>query len=894
MRVRVAILAAVVVSIFVLVASVGAQGVAALSGELERRAVPPRVAFDARTPKRVCIGQEVRFAARASHSQNGSVTLTLLNPPPGLVFHPATGTGSATAEMRWVVPPGTPERVRLLFRAQSTPSGASTSFHLDVEVQSAGETLLTGDVTGDGIADVVGGANLADVGPVVNAGAVYVWEGGANPNATPFAELTIPAAAPGDRLGWAAGQAIHLVDVVGDATLDLVILAQLSDEGGVLDAGAVHVWQGGPGLFGGPPQATLAIPFAADGDQLGSSGIRFGDVTGDGIDDVVVGSSEADTSAVNAGAVYVWAGGSGLVGTPPPTATLTDSQAVAGDRLGFASGEGIQLGDVTGDSILDVVVGCQLADVALIANLGAVYVWEGGAGLTGLLDPDSILHAFSSGTDAAAGDQLGFAAGQGVQLADLTGDGRLDVVAAGQLSDVAGVPEVGAVLAWHGGPLILGGPPPDATFVRFSAMPGDQIGFSAGQGVILADVTGNGYLDVVAGSQLGDRDFPPQGDVGFVHVWAGGPTQTGTRDVSATLEGGSEPGDQLGSVAGQGIRVAELSNDGVLDVLAGAQHADTGSGSIGDTGALYIWEGGAQWNGGSQFGASVELSGGSTAGDRLGFCSGQGMQVEDVDGDGRLDVIAGAQLADFGNVVNSGAVYVFRTVGSFDSFPSNASGHVLSSSTDGDRLGLVGGPDGTGIQFADLDDDGYRDVVVGAQWADPMGTQDAGALLVLQGGPNFGFSEETLFVPGAMEDDRLGDARGPSIRFGDLDDDGRTDLLVAARFADPNGVVNCGALYAWSGDPQFFDGGSFQTTLRVQSPLVNDQLGQAAPGIQLADVTGDGVLDVLGGGELIDHGAVNTGALNLWTGGFSFTSGDVFETVTFAPLSSTAGDLLGL
>jgi hypothetical protein len=151
----------------------------------------------------------------------------------------------------------------------------------------------------------------------------------------------------------------------------------------------------------------LTIPGASASDQLGlasGQGVQLGDVTGDGILDVVGAAEFADVGGIaDTGAIYVWKGGATLVGTPSPTATLTVPGAIALDQLGLAGGQGVQLGDVTGDGILDVVGVAKLADVGGVADTGAIYAWKGGATFSGALLPSATFVV----PGAVAGDQLG-------------------------------------------------------------------------------------------------------------------------------------------------------------------------------------------------------------------------------------------------------------------------------------------------------------------------------------------------------------------------------------------------------------------------------------------------------------------------------------------------------
>src|SRR5262249_5461471 len=140
-----------------------------------------------------------------------------------------------------------------------------------VEGESSAVTLLVGDVTGDGILDTVAGAVFSTVSGQGQAGAVYVWKGVSSPSGAPDAPLVAPGRPAGDQLGDAwDGQGIQLADVTGDGVLDVVVGALTATVGGVVGAGAVYVWKGGPTLSGTPvPLATLTIPGAPSGFNLG-------------------------------------------------------------------------------------------------------------------------------------------------------------------------------------------------------------------------------------------------------------------------------------------------------------------------------------------------------------------------------------------------------------------------------------------------------------------------------------------------------------------------------------------------------------------------------------------------------------------------------------------------
>jgi hypothetical protein len=302
---------------------------------------------------------------------------------------------------------------------------------------------------------------------------VYVWKGGATLTGAvgPFA--TLKSGGPG-LSNAGNGQGIQLADLTGDGIVDLVVGAF---QDGAAAMGAIYVWKGGPTLVGAAVlQAKLSVPGAIGGDELGlitGQGILLGDVTGDGMIDVVAGAEFADVGGVfNSGAVYVWNGGATLVGAKAPDATLFVPGAVTSDRLCANAGQGLLLGDVTGDGILDVIVGSSFVDLSSVVDVGAIYVWNGGAGLSGSKGPDAALTVPA----AVASDQLGSAAGQAILLGDVTGDGILDVVGAANPADVGGVSNTGAFYLWKGGAPLAGARGPDVTLAVPGAITGDGLG----------------------------------------------------------------------------------------------------------------------------------------------------------------------------------------------------------------------------------------------------------------------------------------------------------------------------------------------------------------------------------------------------------------------------------
>ncbi len=877
-------------------------------------------------------GQVLEFTVQATYPWVADVRISLLDPPAGCVFtqdSPGTKTAagnSATGKVRWLVPSGLgytwgQSNVgglhHLTFRASDTIHPGHALFaSVDVRVDgmSTNTPILFADVTGDGVVDTVAGAALAN-GPLkrhTDTGAVYVWMGTAAPTGSPDATLQPSSPTSKDLLGLANGQGIQLADVTGDGILDVVVGAFQADVAGVFDAGAIYVWEGGPTLRGTPAvHATLTVSGAVASDHLGGGnpyspifsdifgqGIQLADVTGDGVVDVVAAAVYANVaSVIDSGAVYVWEGGAALNGTPAPRATLAVAGAANNDRLGDLSGQGVEFADVTTDGILDLVVGNQRADIAGVADVGAIYVWEGGASLIGSPAPRATL----SIAGAVVLDWLGAAAGQAMQVADVTGDGAPDVVASAVYADIAGTQDAGAIYVWQGGAALIGSPAPFATLTVSGAAVRDWLGIAGGQGVQLADVTADGVLDVVAGASY--ADVAGVTDAGAIFVWKGGATLRGSPLPLATLTvPGANACDELGIVgySEQGIQIADVTGDGALDVVSGASLADVAG--TADVGAIYVWKGGSTLGGSPAPTATLTVPG-AVSGERLGSSAedGQGIQLADVTGDGCPDIVAATSAASVGGVVGAGAVYVWKGGPSLIGSPATRATLVVAGATAGDQLGRAGGQ---GVHVADVTGDGVLDLVAGAMRADIAGVVDAGAVYLWEGGTTLAglpAPRATLTVPGVLAGAQLGFAGGEAIRIGDVTGDQRLDVVVGASFASASTTSSGGAVYVWKGGTSL-RGLQLPTATLSVAGTVAGGLGYLpepggtndyAQGVHLADVTGDGVLEVVAGSNRADiSGVTDTGAIYAWRGGPTLVSSPALLSAFTVP-GAKAYDQLG-
>ena len=155
----------------------------------------------------------------------------------------------------------------------------------------------------------------------------------------------------------------------------------------------------------------------------------------------------------------------------------------------------------------------------------------------------------------------------------------------------------------------------------------------------------------------------------------------------------------------------------------------------------------------------------------------------------------------------------------------------------------------------DVNGDGFGDVIIGAQTADPASRSDAGSAFVVFGGPNpanaalGALGAGGFRIDGAVAGDRLGVGVA---RAGDVNGDGRDDLIVGAYAADSYR----GRAYVVFGkaDPGTVDTAALGTAgFQIDGQATNDWLGVAVAGGR--DVNGDGRSDVVVGARRADNNA---------------------------------------
>lgn len=394
------------------------------------------------------------------------------------------------------------------------------------------------DFDGDGHADLAVGAPGGTAGGKAAAGyvsVVYGAKGGVNPaRHKVFSQDTagVPGATEaGDRFGAQVVPA----DVDHDGYTDLLVGAPGEDVGTVTDAGMITVLWGGPG---GLSAATAVDTGASQAAQAGLT-LAAGDFDADGSTDLAYATG-LDIEVFS---------GLGRTGKPAAHGTIVTWEVnQAAGLVGFD----LATGDVNGDRVTDLVMASHDAEDA---DSDQIPLFLGGSHADGSVG-GLAYHGDLLAPQDTPGRQM-WLAGASVAVGDVNGDGYADVVAGhtheGYYSDGLMPSKGGAVGVVYGGPDGQSTTVPavwinqDSPGVPGVAEAGDRMGAD----VVVGDVNGDGYADVVAG--VPGEDFDGLTDPGAFLVLKGsahGLTGTGSQVFSQNstgLPGVTESHDRFGT-----------------------------------------------------------------------------------------------------------------------------------------------------------------------------------------------------------------------------------------------------------------------------------------------------------------------------------------------------------
>ncbi|MFZ2872567.1 FG-GAP-like repeat-containing protein [Zavarzinia sp.] len=496
---------------------------------------------------------------------------------------------------------------------------------------------------------------------------------------------------------------------------------------------------------------------------------------------------------------------------------------------------------------------------------------------------------------------------------DVNGDGRADPIFGAPGDDDKAI-DAGRVFIDLAAP-VMGGTTTLGDSLTEIIIDGINAGDRAGAAVgTVRDLNGDGRADILIGAPGSDIGAATDAGAAYV-VW--GKAAAGGVDLGDPFAGDGKgfviKGQAAGDAAGTTMTsIADLNGDGRDDIIVGAPGNDAGGA---DAGSVYVVWGKATSSIVTLAKVATGVGGFAITGDNAGDLAGSAIGVAgDMNGDGRAEILIGAQASQIGGA-DSGAAYV--VFGKADgaavdltTIAGGTGGFVIRGSAfetagaaiaglgdvNGDGLSdiLVGAPgsdsayvvfgkaNGTAVDLAavaagsggfrilaegagglaglsvfggqDFNHDGIADIVIGAPH-DSEGGADAGAVYIVWGGGDgtIDLSQVAQSMGGAKIVGNAGSLTGASVGIaGDLDGDGTADLIIGA----PGAGESAWIAYA---DP------TWQPDLNVYGTNGADVISAGFGGTHLvgdgADnilaLDGDDTIDAAGGDDTIDGGAGN-------------------------------------
>ncbi|MGW0710948.1 FG-GAP and VCBS repeat-containing protein [Streptomyces sp. NPDC002643] len=396
--------------------------------------------------------------------------------------------------------------------------------------------------------------------------------------------------------------------------------------------------------------------------------------------------------------------------------------------------------------------------------------------------------------------------------ADFNGDGIGDVAFSAGNATVGGKKDAGQIVALYGSKSGLTAAKrttisQNTTGIPDSAETGDRFGWVSAYG----DFNDDGYDDLAVSAYLDSVGKDADGGTVTV-VWGSAKGLSGGTTIK-------DPAPSSHTKWGKSLAAGDFDGDGKEDLAVG--HSGN---------KVYVFSRGITKSGaaGRTYTIKANIRTGSDTGAMV-------LTAGDVNADKKTDLIVNGYETDSSTGWDTNFY-----------FPGSSDG-LRASGVKELKRGYISG-------IADINGDGYGDIVTGQEWdpteGNPSGAAKGGKVHIVYGtgsgpGKAVAVTQNSGSVPDSSES---GDHFGGELSLGDINGDGYADLAVGAYAEDVNGKSDAGAvtvLYGSRSGINLKSNAQYFTQNRAGVPDSAEKGDIFGSDVKLTDVTADGKADLV-------------------------------------------------